>query len=154
MLNAVAFVSSAMRGSGRMMKTQCRCRSCRARKKLNRHPLEYKTQPQCQCRARDHGDQAPAELERRVEAAKEIGKAKVTAKAAPVKAPSRPKVDYVVSCAVVLVNSLDEQQRDDAENGLSVDGIETVDASLLADLIGAVREMQSSGKPIEALDAI
>lgn len=103
--------------------------------------------------ARDHGDHAPEELERRVEAAKDLGKTKVTAKAAPVKAPSRPKVDFVVSCAVVLVNSLDEEQRDDAENGLSVDGVVTVDSSLLADLIGAVREMQQGGKPIEALDA-
>lgn len=103
--------------------------------------------------ARDHGDQAPEELERRVEAAKEVGKAKVTAKVAPVKAPSRPKVDFVVSCAVVLVNSLDEDQRNDAENGLSLCGITEVDASLIADLIGAVRDMQSGGKPLTALDA-
>lgn len=100
--------------------------------------------------ARDHGDQAPAELERRVEAAKEVGKAKVTAKVAPVKAPSRPKVDFVVSCAVVLVNSLDEDQRNDAENGLSLCGVTEVDASLIADLIGAVRDMQSGGKPLDA----
>lgn len=100
---------------------------------------------------RDHGQDAPAELERRVEAAKESGKGKVTAKVAPKKtAPSRPKVDFVVSCAVVLVNSLEQQQRDDAENGLSVDGVETVDASLLADLIGAVREMQQASKPLDA----
>lgn len=100
--------------------------------------------------ARDHGDQAPEELERRVEAAKEVGKAKVTAKVAPVKAPSRPKVDFVVSCAVVLVNSLDEDQRNDAENGLSLCGVTEVDASLIADLIGAVRDMQSGGKPLDA----
>lgn len=32
--------------------THCRCRSCGARKKLNRHPLEYRIQPMCQCGAR------------------------------------------------------------------------------------------------------
>lgn len=100
---------------------------------------------------RDHGDQAPEELERRVEAAKETGKGKVTAKVATVKAPSRPKVDFVVSCAVVLVNSLDAAQAEACEYG-SATHI-TVDALLVADLIGAVREMQSGGKPIEALDA-
>jgi hypothetical protein len=102
---------------------------------------------------RDHGQGSAAELERRKEAAKEAGKGKVTAKVAPPKkasAPSRPKVDFVVSCAVVLVNSLDQQQRDDAENGLSVDGIESVDASLLADLIGAVREMRQGSKALDA----
>lgn len=35
------------------MKTHCRCRNCRARKKLRKHPLEYRTQPRCQCGARD-----------------------------------------------------------------------------------------------------
>lgn len=35
------------------MKTHCRCRNCRARKKLNKHPLEYHVQPRCQCGARD-----------------------------------------------------------------------------------------------------
>ena len=35
------------------MKTHCRCRHCRARKKLNKHPLEYRVQPRCQCGARD-----------------------------------------------------------------------------------------------------
>ena len=101
--------------------------------------------------ARDHGDQAPAELERRVEAAKEIGKTKVTAKAAPVKAPSRPKVDFVVSCAVVLVGSIDQAQAEACEYGQATHI--TVDALAIADLISAVREMQSGGKPIEALDA-
>lgn len=100
--------------------------------------------------ARDHGDQAPAELERRVEAAKEIGKTKVTAKSAPVKAPSRPKVDMVVSCAVVLVNSLGRDELmflEQGETWIAVDNI------ALADLVSAVREMQAGGKPIEALDA-
>lgn len=101
--------------------------------------------------ARDHGDQAPEELERRVEAAKEIGKAKVTAKAAPVKVPSRPKVDFVVSCAVVLVGSLDRAQVEACEDGVATHI--TVDAMVIADLISAVREMQAGGKPIEALDA-
>ena len=35
------------------MKTHCRCRNCRDRKKLNKHPLEYFVQPRCQCGARD-----------------------------------------------------------------------------------------------------
>lgn len=35
------------------MKTHCRCRHCRARKKLNRHPLEYLVQPRCSCGARN-----------------------------------------------------------------------------------------------------
>lgn len=104
--------------------------------------------------ARDHGDQAPEELERRVEAAKEIGKAKVTAKAAPVKAPPRPKVDFVVSCAVVLANAVLRDSRamealGNAQRHLMV----LVDSELLADLISAVREMQQGGKPLEALDA-
>lgn len=103
--------------------------------------------------ARDHGDDAPAELERRVEAAREAGKEKVTAKvAAPAKksaAPSRPKVDFVVSCAVVLVNSL--QDVTDILD-LSADSV-LVNTELMADLISAVREMQSGGKPLEALDA-
>lgn len=30
-----------------------RCRQCRARRKLSKHPEEYRTQPQCQCGARD-----------------------------------------------------------------------------------------------------
>lgn len=101
--------------------------------------------------ARDHGDQAPEELERRVEAAKDLGKAKVTAKAAPVKAPSRPKVDFVVSCAVVLVGSLDEKDVRACEDP-SAEWL-LVSTAVLADLISAVREMQSGGKPIEALDA-
>lgn len=101
--------------------------------------------------ARDHGDQAPAELERLVEAAKEVGKEKVTAKVAPVKAPSRPKVDFVVSCAVVLVNSLDKAQVEACEYG-SAKSI-SVGACAISDLVEAVREMQSGGKPMEALDA-
>lgn len=106
--------------------------------------------------ARDHGDDAPAELERRVEAAKEAGKDKVTAKVAgkseaPKKAaaPSRPKVDFVVSCAVVLVNSLPDVT--DILD-LSADSV-LVNTALMADLIGAVSEMQAGGKPLEALDA-
>lgn len=35
------------------MKTHCRCRRCRARKKLNKHPFEYRIQPRCSCGARD-----------------------------------------------------------------------------------------------------
>lgn len=35
------------------MKIHCRCRHCRARKKLSKHPLEYRIQPRCSCGARD-----------------------------------------------------------------------------------------------------
>ena len=100
--------------------------------------------------ARDHGEDAPAELERRKEAAAELGKGKVTAKTAPKKvAPSRPKVDMVVSNAVVLVNSIGKAMETMINEGKAPDMIE-VDAMDLADLIMAVREMQQSGKPIDA----
>lgn len=97
---------------------------------------------------REHGEGAVEELERRKEAAKEIGKDKVTAKVAAPKAPSRPRVDMVVSNAVVLVNSL-----------LPVDILccesperrkIPVDSHALADLIQAVREMQQAGKALDA----
>lgn len=36
------------------MKTHSRCRHCKARKKLNKHPLEYRIQPRCHnCGARN-----------------------------------------------------------------------------------------------------
>lgn len=96
---------------------------------------------------REHGDDAPAELERRQEVAKEQGKDKVTAKAAPAKsaaAPSRPKIDMVVSNAVVLVNSLTQEDLDICE--LPDKRAVFVDSHTLADLITAVREMQQAGK--------
>lgn len=104
---------------------------------------------------RDHGDQAPAELERRAELAKQSGKDKVTAKVAKPKAPSRPKVDFVVSCAVVLVNSLSAEEVAELEGGL-IDPVtnkpvsKIVPGDLLLDLISAVREMQQTGKPLDA----
>lgn len=98
---------------------------------------------------RDHGADAPAELERRVEAAKEIGKGKVTAKVAAPKAPSRPKVDMVVSNAVVLVNRLASSGAiDEIDN--PVEFIVGVPSHALADLIQAVRDMQQAGKPLDA----
>ena len=99
---------------------------------------------------REHGDDAPAELERRKEAAKELGKDKVTAKvAAPKKvAPSRPKVDMVVSNAVVLVNGLGKAIEDTISNGIALQMTE-VSSDALADLIMAVREMQQAGKPLD-----
>jgi len=101
---------------------------------------------------RDHGDKAPEELERRQEVAKEIGKDKVTAKvvATKVAAPSRPKVDMVVSNAVVLVNSLSKNLADAITDGASSTGFVEVSADALADLIMAVREMQQSGKALDA----
>ncbi|WAX22825.1 hypothetical protein MAJJADAN_00063 [Pseudomonas phage Amjad_SA] len=98
---------------------------------------------------RDHGEQAPAELERRAELAKQSGKEKVTAKVAKPKAPSRPKVDFVVSCAAVLVNSLDKEEASRALSG-EVPSTAMVPGDLLADLISAVREMQQAGKPLDA----
>lgn len=95
---------------------------------------------------RDHGDDAPVELERRKEEARKQGKDKVTAKTATKKAPSRPRVDFVVSCAVVLVNSL-------ASVGDILDGSADsvlVNSELMADLISAVQEMQQAGKPLDA----
>lgn len=97
---------------------------------------------------RDHGADAPAELERRKEAAKEIGKGKVTAKVAVPKAPSRPKVDMVVSNAVVLVNGLTMEQIAICENADST-GI-LVNSHALADLIQAVNDMRESGKALGA----
>lgn len=103
---------------------------------------------------RDHGQDSAAELERRKEAAKEAGKGKVTAKVAPPKktaAPSRPKVDFVVSCAVVLatycerdaglINKLQSPSRDSRV---------LVDAELLHELIEAVREMRQGSKAPDA----
>ena len=101
---------------------------------------------------RDHGDDAPAELERRKEAAKEIGKDKVTAKvAAPKKsaAPSRPRIDLVVSNAVVLINGLGKPLEDAVSSAESPEMIE-VNAMAMADLIMAVREMQQAGKALDA----
>jgi len=115
--------------------------------------------------ARDFGDQAPAELERRVEVAKESGKVKVTASAAvgadlgpgetagkPNKksAPSRPKIDFVVSCAVVLANSVSRDSH--AVDSLGSAGrniMVPVDADLLADLLAAVRDLQGEPKPLD-----
>lgn len=97
---------------------------------------------------RDHGVDAPVELERRKEAAKEIGKGKVTAKVAVPKAPSRPKVDMVVSNAVVLVNGLTMEQIAICENADST-GI-LVNSHAVADLIMSVREMQQGSKALDS----
>jgi hypothetical protein len=35
------------------MKTHTRCRHCGSRRKLAKHPLEYRLQPKCLCGARD-----------------------------------------------------------------------------------------------------
>lgn len=100
--------------------------------------------------ARDHGDDAPAELERRKEAAKESGKEKITAKVAPKKvAPSRPRVDFVVSCAVVLVDSLDQAVLEQCEDP-DCEPYAQVSISSLQDLISAVREMREGGKALDA----
>lgn len=99
---------------------------------------------------REHGDGAVEELGRRQEAAKDLGKGKVTAKvAAPKKtAPSRPKVDMVVSNAVVLVNGLTPMQLELCESPEPI--MVHVNSHALADLIMAVREMQQAVKPLDA----
>lgn len=97
---------------------------------------------------REHGDDAPAELERLQEAAKDLGKDKVTAKVAKPKAPSRPKVDMVVSNAVVLVKSLTAEQLEACE--LPERGFIAIDSHALADLIQAVNDMRESGKALDA----
>jgi len=104
---------------------------------------------------RDHGEKAPEELERRKEVAKASGKEKVTAKVAAPKPPSRPKVDFVTSCAVVLVGSLSEEEISALETSL-IDPVtqkpvnKIVRGDLLLDLISAVREMKQGAKPLDA----
>lgn len=97
---------------------------------------------------REFGDEAPKELERRIEVAAEQGKAKVTAKVVAPKTPSRPRVDMVVSNAVVLVNGLDAEVLDACETCEA--SFVTVKSTALADLIMAVREMQQAGKALDA----
>lgn len=97
---------------------------------------------------RDHGDNAPAELERRKEIATAQGKVKVTAKAATPKPPSRPRVDMVVSNAVVLVNGLNSAVLMACEQ--PEDSLVSVGAHALADLVQAVKDMQESSKPLDA----
>lgn len=103
---------------------------------------------------REHGDGAVEELERRQEAAAELGKGKVTAKVATPKktaAPSRPRVDLVVSNAVVLVNSLGKVLEEAFSSGHAGQGdCEEIKPDLIADLIMAVREMQQAGKALDA----
>lgn len=97
---------------------------------------------------REFGDDAPKELERRIEVAAEQGKAKVTAKVVAPKPPGRPRVDFVVSNAVVLVKSLSELELALIEQGDSK--VTEVRSDLMADLIMAVREMQQASKPLDA----
>lgn len=97
---------------------------------------------------REFGYEAPKELERRIEVAAEQGKAKVTAKVVAPKPPSRPRVDFVVSNAVVLVKSLSELELALIEQGESK--VTEVRSELMADLIMAVREMQQAGKALDA----
>jgi ParB-like chromosome segregation protein Spo0J len=99
---------------------------------------------------REFGAEAPKELERRIEVATEQGKSKVTAKVVAPKLPSRPRVDMVVSNAVVLVNSLGKDLADSVTDGLGLDNFIKVSADALADLIMAVREMQQAGKALDA----
>ena len=99
---------------------------------------------------RDHGDDSARELEERKKVASEIGKVKVTAAAKPKKPspPSRPRVDMVVSNAVVLVKGLSESVKSICEG--ETDSFVPISSHALADLIQAVREMQEAGKPLDA----
>lgn len=101
---------------------------------------------------RDHGDDSAAELDRRREQAKEAGATKITAKTAPpvkkASAPSRPKVDMVVSNAVVLVKGLSESVVSICQN--SEDSFVPVSSHALADLIQAVKDMTETAKPLDA----
>jgi len=97
---------------------------------------------------REFGDEAPKELERRIEVAAEQGKAKVTAKVVAPKAPSRPRIDQVVSAAVVLVNRIAADVLAEIDNPKEFDA--GVPSHALADLIMCVREMQQASKPLDA----
>lgn len=96
--------------------------------------------------ARDHGENAPAELERRKEAAKESGKEKVTAKVAPKKKASASP-GFVVSAANALVDSLPS-----TTSVVERDGGQFVEVRLdmLQDLISCVRELKDAGKALDA----
>lgn len=89
--------------------------------------------------ARDHGANAAAEIERREKVAVAASKKRVTA---AVKPPSRPKVDFVTSCAVVLVNSLHPEEVEKCGRSICVNI--PVSSHLLADLISAVNEMRGN----------
>lgn len=98
---------------------------------------------------REHGQNSAAELDERKKVASEIGKVKVTAAAQKKPAaPSRPRVDMVVSNAVVLVNGLGEEVIDACNSPERVSV--RVDSHALADLVLAVREMQQAGKELDA----
>lgn len=103
---------------------------------------------------RDHGDDAPAELERRKEVAKELGKDRVTAKAA--RPGTRKEASYsarsVVECASALVGALPEEVMDLLGEGVWISKHATIPVNtlLLADLVDAVQSMQAEQKPLDA----
>lgn len=70
------------------------------------------------------------------------------AKTAAPKPPSRPKVDFVVSNAVVLINGLSEADIKCCDDP-DIEWV-TIKADALGDLITAVREMQQAGKTLDA----
>lgn len=96
--------------------------------------------------ARDHGDDAPAELERRKEAA---GGGKVTAKVAPKKVEKKVGSEHFVSVAAcALVDSFGERELEMIEGGMGCT-IE-IAANQLSDLLSCVRELRESAKPLDA----
>ena len=103
---------------------------------------------------RDHRENSAAVLGERREIAKAAGKERITEKTAPSKkpaAPSRPKIDFVVSCAAVLVTHIerDAELMDQLKSAGKDDRV-SVSADLLLDLIESVREMRESGKALDA----
>lgn len=103
---------------------------------------------------RDHRENSAAVLDERREVAKAAGKERITEKTAPSKkpaAPSRPRIDFVVSCAAVLVTHV-ERDADlmAALESAGKDDVVSVNADLIKDLIEAVREMRQAGKPLDA----
>lgn len=103
---------------------------------------------------RDHRENSAAVLDERREVAKAAGKVRITEKTAPSKkpaAPSRPRIDFVVSCAVVLVTHIErDAELITALESAGKDDFVSVNADLINDLIEAVREMSQAGKPLDS----
>jgi hypothetical protein len=97
---------------------------------------------------RDHGSDAPAELERRKEAAKEIGKDKVTAKvAAPKKASAKREWPVnLVASSRAIAGSLGEGLLQAVVLGNSSELVE-IRADLLAELLMAIGDIAEEELP-------
>jgi len=98
---------------------------------------------------RDHRENSAAVLDERREIAKAAGKERITEKTAPSKKPKKVGESFILEAAIALADSVDQQQCEDAENGLCTDSIVSVDAGLFADLLGCIREWRQSQKPLD-----